>query len=64
VPPAIVAKISTDLNKALNGAALKKRLEDQAIEVTPGTPDQFLAHIKAETAKWTKVVKEAGLEER
>ncbi len=64
VPPAIVAKISADLNKALNGAALRKRLEDQAIEVTPGTPEQFLAHIKAETAKWTKVVKEAGLEER
>jgi len=64
VPPAIVAKISTDLNKALSGGPLRKRLEDQAIEVNPTTPEQFLAHIKAETAKWTKVVKEAKLEER
>ncbi len=64
VPPAIVAKISIDLNKALTGAALKNRLEEQAIEVMPLGPEPFLAYIKAETAKWTKVVKEAGLEER
>jgi len=64
VPQAIVAKLSADLNKVLAGPTLKKRLEDQAIDVTPNAPDQFLAHIKSETAKWTKVVKEAGLEER
>jgi tripartite-type tricarboxylate transporter receptor subunit TctC len=64
VPPAVVAKLSADLNKALASPALKKRLEEQAIDVTPTSPEQFLAHIKSETAKWTKVVKEAGLEER
>jgi tripartite-type tricarboxylate transporter receptor subunit TctC len=64
VPQAIVAKLSADLNKVLASPTLKKRLEDQAIDVTPTAPDQFLAHIKSETAKWTKVVKEAGLEER
>lgn len=64
VPQAIVAKLNADLNKVLNSPTLKKRLEDQAIDVSPTTPEQFLAHIKAETEKWTKVVREAGLEER
>jgi tripartite-type tricarboxylate transporter receptor subunit TctC len=64
VPQPIVAKLSADLNKVLSGPALKTRLEEQAIDVTPGSPEQFLAHIKSETAKWTKVVKEAKLEER
>jgi tripartite-type tricarboxylate transporter receptor subunit TctC len=64
VPQAIVAKLSADLNKVLSSPSLRKRLEDQAIEVTPSTPEEFLAHVRAETAKWTKVVKEAGLEER
>jgi tripartite-type tricarboxylate transporter receptor subunit TctC len=34
------------------------------VDVAPSTPEQFVAHVKAETEKWTKVVKEAGLEER
>ncbi len=61
VPQTIIAKLSTDLNRLLGGGALKQRLEDQGIDVTPSTPEQFLAHIKAETEKWTKVVREAGL---
>ena len=61
VPQTIIAKLSTDLNRLLGGGALKQRLEDQGIDVTPSTPEQFLAHIQAETEKWTKVVREAGL---
>ncbi len=61
VPPAIIAKINADANKLLAGAALKKRLEDQGIDVTPSTPERFLEHVRSETDKWTKVVKEANL---
>lgn len=61
VPPAIIAKINADANKLLAGPVLKKRLEDQGIDVTPTTPERFLEHVRAETDKWTKVVKEAKL---
>lgn len=61
VPPAIVAKINADANKLLAGVVLKKRLEDQGIDVTPTTPERFLEHVRSETDKWTKVVKEANL---
>jgi tripartite-type tricarboxylate transporter receptor subunit TctC len=64
VPPAIVAKLNAGLVKVLSSPALQQKLEDQGIDVTPSTPTQFAAHVKAETAKWGKVVKAMGLEEK
>jgi tripartite-type tricarboxylate transporter receptor subunit TctC len=64
VPQPVLAKLSADLNRILNDPVVRKRLEDQGVDVAPSTPEQFVAHVKAETEKWTKVVKEAGLEER
>ena len=61
VPQAILAKINTDVNRVLATAVLKKRLQDQGIDVKPTTPDRFLAYVKSETDKWTKVIEEAGL---
>jgi len=61
VPQAVIAKINTDVNTLLTGPVLKKRLEDQGITLSPTTPQAFEAHVKAETEKWAKVVKEAGL---
>ena len=61
VPQAILARINADGNKILAGP-LKQRLEDQGVTVTPATPEQFLAHVKVEIAKWTKVVADAKLE--
>jgi tripartite-type tricarboxylate transporter receptor subunit TctC len=61
VPQPIVAKINADMNRLLAGAALKKRLEDQGITITPATPEAFMAYVRGETDKWTKVVKDANL---
>jgi tripartite-type tricarboxylate transporter receptor subunit TctC len=62
VPPAIIAKINTDVNKLLTGATLKKKLQDQGVELTPPvTPDEFREYVVAEQAKWTKVIAAAGL---
>ena len=63
VPQPIIAKINADMNKLLaGGTPLRQRLEDQAIDVSPASPEEFAAHVKAEIAKWTKVVKDAKLE--
>jgi tripartite-type tricarboxylate transporter receptor subunit TctC len=61
VPPAIIAKINADVNRLLAGDALKKRLEEQGITLSPTTPEAFAAHAAAEIEKWTRVVKEAKL---
>lgn len=63
VPQPIIQKINADMNKLLApGAALRKRLESQGIDIDPATPEEFAAHVKSEIAKWTKVVREAKLE--
>jgi tripartite-type tricarboxylate transporter receptor subunit TctC len=61
VPQPILNKLTADLHKVLSGP-LKARLEDQGIDVTPTTPEQFAAHAKSEIEKWTKVVTAAKLE--
>jgi tripartite-type tricarboxylate transporter receptor subunit TctC len=61
VPQPILTKLNADLHKVLAGP-LKARLEEQGIDVTPSTPEQFAAHVKSEIEKWTKVVAAAKLE--
>lgn len=61
VPQPILTKLNQDLHKVLNGPALRKRLEDQGVEVRPSTPEEFVAHVKKEIAKWTQVVRDAKL---
>jgi tripartite-type tricarboxylate transporter receptor subunit TctC len=49
------------MNKLLAGSVLRKRLEDQGITITPASPEAFMAYVRGETDKWTKVVKDANL---
>jgi len=45
----------------LNAPEVKSRLSDLAIVPLPGSPAEFGALIAAETEKWTRVVKAAGV---
>lgn len=62
VPKSIVSKINADLGKVLATPETQKRFAEQGIEVTPSTPEQFAAFVRAENARWTKAAKSAGLE--
>jgi tripartite-type tricarboxylate transporter receptor subunit TctC len=61
LPKAVHAKLNAGLVKVLGSPDLAQRMEDQGIDVKPSTPEEFVAFVQAETAKWAKVVKEAGL---
>ncbi len=61
LPKAVHAKLNAGLVKVLSSPDMKIRMEDQGIDVMPSTSEAFVAFVRTETAKWAKVVKDAGL---
>lgn len=60
-PRAIVDRVNADVRKLLAEPDVKQRLLGQGIDLAPNTPEQFAEMIRAEIAKWDKVVKESGV---
>src|SRR6185369_15009273 len=60
-PKEIVTRLNADAVAVLERQELKDALAAQGAEAAPGTPEQFGAHMKSELAKWSKVVKTAGI---
>jgi len=61
-PAAIVDKLSKAIQQAAHAPEVKKRLDEQDIQVVGSTPAEFAAHIRAETTKWARVVKVANIQ--
>lgn len=60
-PRDIVTKLNRELVRALAAADVKEKLFNQGIETVGGTPDEFVAYNKIESAKWGKVIREQGI---
>jgi tripartite-type tricarboxylate transporter receptor subunit TctC len=60
-PPEIIEKLNREINAVLAEPEMKKRLIELGGEPLTGTPEAFGAMMAAETAKWEKVVKFAGV---
>ena len=59
--PAIVTKLHAEFVKAITQPDVKERLNAQGLDVVASTPEQFDAHIRSETAKYARVIKQLGL---
>ena len=60
VPPAIISKLNTEVRRILALEDVRSRISGLGAEVSTNTPEQFVEFIRAEIAKWEKVVKVAG----
>jgi tripartite-type tricarboxylate transporter receptor subunit TctC len=58
---AIIGRLNAETVKVLGRADVKATLALQGLEVAPGSPEQFAAHIKSEIARFTKIAKAAGI---
>lgn len=58
----LVRQLNAIVNKALLDPELKERILSQGNEVGGGTSEQFAALIKTESARWSKVVRDAKIE--
>ena len=60
-PAAVVQRLHKELAVIVASAETKKRFEAEGAEAVQMSPEEFGKFIAAETAKWAKVVKEAGI---
>lgn len=58
LPPEIVNRVNQAVNATLAEPELKDRFARLGAETTGGTPQQFASTVKAESAKWKKVINE------
>jgi tripartite-type tricarboxylate transporter receptor subunit TctC len=61
VSKTIITLLNAEVNKALAAPAVRDKLPELGLIVVGGTPDEFQAHIRKETARWADVVKRAGV---
>jgi tripartite-type tricarboxylate transporter receptor subunit TctC len=60
-PRAIVERLHQQIVKVLDHPDIVKRFAADGADAVDSTPQEFAAHIKAETMKWARVIKEAGI---
>ena len=61
-PPAVIARLHAEFGKVMQNPDVQKALIAQGVEAyTGGTSEAFGAMIKSETAKWHKIVRDAGI---
>ena len=61
VPKRALSRIRAGLAAALASPDTRKRLTDQGFQINPLTAEKFAAFIRAERAKWTKLVRDIGI---
>jgi tripartite-type tricarboxylate transporter receptor subunit TctC len=60
-PAAILNRVHRDLAKVLNQPDVKEKLINSGGEPIGSRPEAFSAWLKAEVAKWAKLIKETGI---
>lgn len=60
-PRDIVARINAEVLRVMALPDVRDKLLAQGLTLSRSTPDQFAAHIRSEHAKWSKLIKEAGI---
>ncbi len=59
-PRAVVDRINSALNAALNDPAVRERLKNAGLEPVGGSPEQFTQLIAQESAKWAPIIQRSG----
>ena len=61
MPADVVKKFNDAVNAVVNDPVISKRLIEEGAEIRTMSPQEFGTFMRAENARWVKVVKEAGI---
>jgi tripartite-type tricarboxylate transporter receptor subunit TctC len=59
--PALARKIQGDVVKVVNQPETRERLVSMGVDIVASSPDEFGAYLRSEIARYSKVIKEAGI---
>jgi tripartite-type tricarboxylate transporter receptor subunit TctC len=60
-PAEVIAKLNAAAKAASLGDAFKKRVQDEGLVLTPGTPADLDRYVTGEEARWRKIVQDAHI---
>jgi len=60
-PPAIIARLNSVIVKALASPELAQQLTRAGLDPEPSTPEEMGKILRADVAKWAKIIKAAGI---
>src|SRR3954451_14896674 len=60
-PTDVITRLNGEINKILADAETRQKLTDAGANVTPLTIDQFAAFVRAESAKYERIIRETGV---
>jgi tripartite-type tricarboxylate transporter receptor subunit TctC len=61
LPRAVVERLNNEMNRILADPAVRERFHGLGLETTGGTPAQFTAVMQSESARWSKVIRDANV---
>jgi len=60
-PPAIIARLQQEIAKVLRSKEVEDDAKNLGTQANGDRPEEFAAFVRAETQKWGKVIKDAGI---
>ena len=60
-PPDVVRRWNAEVQRVMTSAEVQPRLEAEGARFIPTTPESFAAFQRAESARWGKMIREAGI---
>jgi len=61
-PPEIVTRLNAELRKIIDNAEIKARIGTLGFELFSSTPAELGSFVKVQLDKWTRMIKDAGIE--
>jgi tripartite-type tricarboxylate transporter receptor subunit TctC len=60
-PPDVIASLNAAARKAVQTDSFRKRVEDEGLVISVGTPAELDRYVRAEEARWRKIVRENNI---
>jgi tripartite-type tricarboxylate transporter receptor subunit TctC len=61
-PPDVIARLNSELRKIIDSPEIKGRLANLGFEAFSSSPDELAKFVTIQLEKWTKMIKDAGIE--